>query len=192
MLQHRLQALAVEARHASTEIFESLHSRYAKTAMDLANAEKIYELTTPSHTENLEMIRNFISQLAQKAGLDEMTAMEIEVAVEEACANVIKHAHKSDEAKPLRLQIKIDEQKLTVLVRDQGQGFDPKKLDEQNARELLAKPKPGGRGILMMKMLMDEVHFEAGKGKGMQVRLIKYLAGPQKVGCLWKNVAQSS
>ncbi|MGH7454885.1 MAG: ATP-binding protein, partial [bacterium] len=62
----------------------------------------------------------------------------------------------------------------------QGQGFDPKKLDGQNAQELLAKPKPGGRGILMMKMLMDEVHFETGNGKGTQVRLVKHLASPPK------------
>jgi len=186
------QARAVEARHTSTEVFDNMHRLNAKTAMDLANAEEVYELTTPSHTENLEMIRNFISHLAQKAGLDEMAVMDIAVAVEEACVNVIKHAHKSDEAKPLRLQIKIGKQKLTVLVRDEGQGFDPKQLDEQNARELLAKPKPGGRGILMMKMLMDEVHFEIGNGKGMQVRLVKHLASPQKIGCLWKNVAQSS
>ena len=174
------RALAVEARRSSTELFPNMHRLNAKTTMDLANAEKVYELTTPSHTENLEMIRNFISHLAQKAGLDGMAAMEIEVAVEEACANVIKHAHQSDEAKPLRLQIKIGKQKLTALVRDEGQGFDPKQLDEQNARELLAKPKPGGRGILMMKMLMDEVHFEIGNGKGMQVRLVKYLASPQQ------------
>ncbi|MGH7601726.1 MAG: ATP-binding protein [bacterium] len=152
----------------------------SKAAMDLAKAEEVYELTTPSHTENLELIRNFTSRLAQKAGLNEMAAMEIEVAVEEACVNAIKHAHKSDQAKPLRLQIKIDTQKLTALVKDQGQGFDPQKLDGQNAQELFAQPKPGGRGILMMKMLMDEVHLEAGNGKGTQVRLVKYLASSQK------------
>ena len=180
MLQPTLQSLAAPASRPSTEIFEGLHSRYSKTATDLANAGKIYELATPSHTENLEMIRNFISHLAQKAGFDEMAVMEIEVAVEEACVNVVKHAHKSDEAKPLRLQIKIDKQNLTVLVRDEGQGFDPKQLDEQNAQELLARPKPGGRGIFMMKMMMDEVHFEARNGKGMQVRLVKHLASPQK------------
>jgi len=191
-VQNRLQALAMDASHSSIEFLENMHGRNAKTAMDLANAEKVYELTTPSHTENLEMIRNFISHLAQKAGLDEMAAMEIEVAVEEACVNAIKHAHRNDKTKPLRLQIKIDKQKLKVLVRDEGQGIDPKQLDEQKARELLAKPKPGGRGILMMKMLMDEVHFEIGNGKGMQVRLVKHLASSQKIGCLWKNVAQSS
>ncbi|MGH7601640.1 MAG: ATP-binding protein, partial [bacterium] len=67
-----------------------------------------------------------------------------------------------------------------ALVKDQGQGFDPQKLDGQNAQEILARPQNGGRGILMMKMLTDEVHFEAGNGKGTQVRLVKYLASSQK------------
>jgi serine/threonine-protein kinase RsbW len=180
MLQHTLQALAIEAKHASAEIFENKPRLNSKAAMDLAEAEEVYELTTPSHTENLELIRNFTSRLAQKAGLNEMAAMEIEVAVEEASVNAIKHAHQNNAAKPLRLQIKIGKQKLTALVKDQGQGFDPQKLDGQNAQELLTKPKPGGRGILMMKMLTDEVHFEAGNGKGTQVRLVKHLASPQK------------
>ncbi len=179
MLQNRLQFLAIESKHAATEIFENMPRHNSKTAMDLSEAEEVYELTTPSHTENLELIRSFTSRLAQKAGLNEMAAMEIEVAVEEASVNAIKHAHKSDQAKPLRLQIKIGKQKLTVLVKDQGQGFDPQKFDGQNAQKVLARPQNGGRGILMMKMLTDEVHFEAGNGKGTQVRLVKYLAGQQ-------------
>jgi len=185
-------ALAVEARRSSAELFSNMHRRNANATRALTKAEEVYELTTPSHTENLGLIRDFVAHLAQRAGFGETALMDIAVAVEEACANVIKHAHKNDEAKPLRLQIKIDKQKLTVQVRDEGQGFEPKQLDEQNAREVLAKPQNGGRGILMMKMLMDEVHFEIGNGKGMQVRLVKHLASPQKIGCLWKNVAQSS
>jgi serine/threonine-protein kinase RsbW len=180
MLQHRLYALTVDASHASTKFFESMHGLNSKAAMDLAKAEQVYELTTPSHTENLELIRSFTSRLAQKAGLNEMAAMEIEMAVEEASVNAIKHAHQNDGAKPLRLQIKIGKQKLTVLVKDQGPGFDPQQLPGgQNAREVLARPQNGGRGILMMKMLMDEVYFEGGNGKGMQVRLVKHLASHQ-------------
>jgi serine/threonine-protein kinase RsbW len=167
--------------YSATEIFESMSRLNTNAAMDLAKAEQVYELTTPSHTENLELIRSFASRLAQKAGLNEMAAMEIEMAVEEATVNAIKHAHQNDETKPLRLQIKIGKQKLTALVKDQGPGFDPQKLlGGQNAREVLARPQNGGRGILMMKMLMDEVHFEGGNSKGMQVRLVKYIASSLK------------
>lgn len=176
--QNILTALAVNASHASTEGLASMHRHHPKTVMDLAEDEKVYELTTPSHTENLEPIRSFLATIAQKAGFDETEIMAIEVAVEEACVNAIKHAHTNDAAKPLHLRITIDHQKLAVVVRDHGRGFDPKPLEKQEARVLLSKPQAGGRGILMMNMLMDEVHFAFESGIGTQVRLVKYLISP--------------
>lgn len=116
--QNTYKALAVNASHASREILAGMHRPHPKTAMDLT--EKVYELTTPSHTENLEAIRSFLASIAQKAGFDETAVMAIEVAVEEACVNAIKHAHQNDATKPLHLRITIDRQKLTVMVRDQG------------------------------------------------------------------------
>lgn len=148
--------------------------------MKLANTEKVCELTTPSQTENLELIRAVVAKIAQKAGFAEMAVMQIALAVEEACVNAIKHAHKNNAAKPLRVQIKTDNQKLTVVVNDQGKGFDFQNLKEPDMQEYLAKRWPGGLGIILMKRLMDEVHFESPKGKGTRVRLIRYLASPRK------------
>jgi serine/threonine-protein kinase RsbW len=173
--QNTYKALAVNASHASGEILAGMPSRHPKTATNWAVAEEVYELTTPSHTENLEPVRSFLATIAQKAGFDETATMEIEVAVEETCVNAIKHAHNNDKTKPLHLRITIDPQKLTIVVRDQGQGFDPKPLEKQDAEVLLSKLRAGGRGILMMKMLMDEVHFASESGKETQVRLVKYL-----------------
>jgi serine/threonine-protein kinase RsbW len=172
--QNTYKALAVNAGHATAEILASMPSRHPKTVMDLAEADKVYELTTPSHTENLEPIRSFLAAIAQKAGFDETAVMAIEIAVEEACVNAIKHAHQNDASKPLHLRITIKPQKLTVVVRDQGQSFDPQQLEKQDAKALLSKLQAGGRGILLMNMLMDEVHFASANGKGTQVRLVKY------------------
>lgn len=176
--QNTYKALAVNASHASAEVLASMSSHHPKTVMDLAEAGKVYELTTPSHTENLEPIRSFLATIAQKAGFDETAIMEIEIAVEEACVNAIKHAHKNDATKPLHLRIEADHQKLSVVVKDQGQGFDPKQLEKQDAKVLLSKLQAGGRGILMKK-LMDEVHFAFESEIGTQVRLVKYLISPQ-------------
>lgn len=178
--QNTYKALAVNASHASREILAGMPSRHPKTVTNLAEAEEVYELTTPSHTENLEPIRSFLASIAQKAGFDETAIMEIEIAVEEACVNAIKYAHQNDASKPLHLRITIDRQKLTVVVRDQGRGFDLEQLEKQDAKALLAKLQAGGRGILMMKMLMDEVHFTFDSGKGTQVRLVKYLISPHR------------
>lgn len=174
------RASAVEARSSSTAFLLNMPRRRANTKKLLPEAAEVYELTTSSHIENLDVIRNFIVRLARKAGLNETAQLEIAIAVEEACVNAIKHGHHNDENMPLRLRIKIDRQKLTALVKDQGRGFDPEQRVGQNPQELLAKPKSNGRGILMMEMFMDEVHFEIGHGKGTRVWLVKYLTPPQQ------------
>ncbi|MCL4704957.1 ATP-binding protein [bacterium] len=164
----------------SSEIFRRAGRYNPPAAIKLANTEKICELTTPSSTENLELIRAVVVKIAQKAGFAEMAAMQIALAVEEACVNAIKHAHKNNAAKPLRVQIQTDHQKLIVVVSDQGKGFDFQNLKEPDMQEYLAKRRPGGLGIVLMKRLMDEVRFESLKGKGTRVWLVRYLVNCQK------------
>lgn len=164
----------------SSEMFSRVGRYNPPTGMDLANTERVCELTTPSQTENLELIRAVVAKIAQKAGFAEMVVMQITLAVEEACVNAIKHAHSNSAAKPLHVQIKTDHQKLTVVVSDRGKGFDFQNLKEPDMQEYFAKRRPGGLGIVLMKRLMDEVRFESLKGKGTRVWLVRYLANHQK------------
>ncbi len=166
--------------HLSSELFRRAGQYNPQTGIQLSNTEKVCELTTPSQTENLELIRAVVAKIAQKAGFGEMAVMQIALAVEEACVNAIKHAHKNNAAKPIRVRIKTDNQKLTAVVIDQGKGFDHQNLKEPDMQEYLAKRRPGGLGIVLMKRLMDEVRFESPKGKGTRVRLVKYFANHQK------------
>jgi anti-sigma regulatory factor (Ser/Thr protein kinase) len=66
-----------------------------------------YKLRIPSQTDNLELIRDFVSKLASKVGFSEEDVGKIELAVDEACTNVIKHAYKKDVSKPIDIVIKI-------------------------------------------------------------------------------------
>lgn len=180
MFPNMYRTLDAHEKHLSSEIFRRAGYCNYQTGNKLANTEKIYKLTTPSQTENLELIRALVAKIAQKTGFGEMAVMQIALAVEEACVNAIKHAHKNNVAKPLRIRIKSDNQKLTVVVIDQGKGFDHQNLKEPDMQEYLAKRRRGGLGIVLMKRLMDEVRFESLKGRGTRVRLVKYLANFQK------------
>ena len=164
----------------SSEMFRRVGRYNPLTGIKLSNTEKVCELTTPSQTENLELIRTVVAKIAQKAGYAEMVVMQITLAVEEACVNAIKHAHKNIAAKPLRVQIKKDHQKLIVVVSERGKGFDFQNLKEPDMQEYLAKRRRGGLGIVLMKRLMDEVRFESLKGKGTRVWLMRYLATSRK------------
>lgn len=137
-----------------------------------------YQLKVLSQTENLELIREFVSKIAQKLGLNETDINKIELAVDEACANVIQHAYDPTiNFRPLHVAIEVDFQKLTVIVTDQGKGFDFSKIRPIEMNQYLAEMKVGGLGIHLIKSLMDEVEFEINPGKKNQVRMVKYFLG---------------
>ena len=130
----------------------------------------------PGQTDNLEIIRDFVAKIARKVGFSTDDVEKIELAVDEACTNVIKHAYDKGQKKPIDISIVIDYQKLTIVVTDEGKGFDPKKLKIPDMKEYLAEMRVGGLGIYLMQSLMDEVEFKSAPGKGNQVKMVKYIS----------------
>jgi serine/threonine-protein kinase RsbW len=141
----------------------------------LQKRAKTYRLRIPSQTDNLEIIREFVAKIAGKYGFDDDDISKIELAVDEACANVIKHAYGNDQHKPIDIVIKADERKLTVIVTDKGKGFDPRSMKAPDMKEYLAEMRVGGLGLYLMEALMDEVDFDIKPGKRNQVKLVKYV-----------------
>lgn len=134
-----------------------------------------YQLRIPSQSDNLELIRCFISKVAEKVGFSEEDVGKIELACDEACANVIKHAYTdAHREQSLDIAIQIDYQKFIVFVTDHGKGFDPKIIELPNMKEYLAELKVGGLGIYLMRTLMDEVDYNIEPGVRNQVKMVKY------------------
>ncbi len=141
--------------------------------MPKTNSE--YQLRIPSRTDNLELIREFVTKVAQKVGFNEDDVGKIELACDEACTNVIKHAYSQKNGKQsLDILIKIDYDKFTLIVTDHGKGFDPQKIKLPEMKEYLAELQVGGLGIYLMKTLMDEVDYKIEPGVKNQVRMVKY------------------
>ncbi|MBN2355334.1 ATP-binding protein [candidate division KSB1 bacterium] len=135
-----------------------------------------YKLRIPSQTDNLELIRYFIGKVAEKVGFDRDDVGKIELAVDEACTNVMKHAYTDDNKdKSLDVAVKIDYEKLTLIVTDHGKGFDLEKVKMPDMKEYLAELRVGGLGIYLMRTLMDEVDYDIRPGRRNQVKMIKYL-----------------
>lgn len=137
---------------------------------------KEFKLRIPSQTDNLELIRYFVGRVAEKVGFDDEDVGKIELACDEACTNVIKHAYNIDRKsdKSLDIAIKLDYQKLTLVVTDHGKGFNPDSIKLPDMKEYLAELKVGGLGIYLMKTLMDEVDYDIKPGVRNQVRMVKY------------------
>ncbi len=136
---------------------------------------KEYNLRIPSQTENLEVIRDFVSGVAQKVGFDADEIHKIELAVDEACTNVIEHAYKDRKNQDIDIAVKIDYQKLTVVVTDHGDTFQPHDVKLPDMKKYLAELRVGGLGIYLMKTLMDEVNYKIEPGVKNEVHMSKYL-----------------
>jgi anti-sigma regulatory factor (Ser/Thr protein kinase) len=137
--------------------------------------ENTFTLDVPSSTQDLALIRDFVTRVAAQAGLTDAEVAQLELAVDEACANVIEHAYGDDATKQVMIRAVFDEDTLRIHVIDTGKGFDPTQVQQQDLKELIARRKTGGLGMRLIKTLMDEVHYEIEPGKKNELRMVKKL-----------------
>lgn len=148
----------------------------------MIKSTKSYRLRIPSQTDNLEIIRDFVSKVAKKVGFDEEDLNKIELAVDEACTNVIEHAYQHDESKDIDIAIKMDYQKFTVVVTDRGKSFNAREVELPDMENYLAELRVGGLGIYLIKTLMDEVDYQSTPDGKNEVRMVKYFLKKEKQG----------
>jgi len=141
---------------------------------------KNYHLKIPSQTDNLDLIRNFVAGIAKKVGFNAEDVNKIELAVDEACTNVIEHAYHHNENKNIDIAIKIDYQKLSVVVTDKGMSFRMEEVKMPDMKTYLAELRVGGLGVYLMKTLMDEVDYQSQPGVKNEVRMVKYFLKGKK------------
>lgn len=134
-----------------------------------------FELRIPSRTDCLELIRDFVTKIAGKAGAEAQSVDEIELAVDEACANVMLHAHGRDPGKQIAIVVYLEPSRLTIGVKDEGALFDPTKVPSPDMEEYLRTRKVGGLGIYLIRRLMDEVEYRTGEDGKNELRMVKYL-----------------
>ncbi len=127
-----------------------------------------------SRTEKLEVVRDFILKAAEKAGFSGDDINKIILAVDEACTNIIKHAYKYSPLGLIEIKVKADAQKLSIIIKDYGESFEPEKVPAPDIEELVKNKKIGGLGMFLMKKLMDVVEYDISPGKN-QLKLVKYL-----------------
>jgi serine/threonine-protein kinase RsbW len=93
----------------------------------------------------------------------------IELALHEALANAVVHGAKEDPSKTVECIVACDEQRgILIIVRDPGEGFDPKTIPSCTVGENLYSNH--GRGIFLINQLMDEVQF---RKNGTEIHMVK-------------------
>lgn len=135
--------------------------------------EKKFTLHVPSSTENLALIREFVTSIGKQSGMESAEVAQLELAVDEACANVIEHAYGHDTSKEVIVRATFDDETLRIDVEDTGRGFDPDSVQPEELERLIQNRKTGGLGMRLMKKIMDEVHYEIEPGKKNELHMLK-------------------
>lgn len=91
------------------------------------------------------------------AGWEGMDLFRIQMAIEEAVVNAIEHGNKKAPDKKVRLVFDVTPEKAVMTISDEGAGFDHRNVADPTTEELVDKPR--GRGVMLMRELMDEVKF---------------------------------
>jgi len=131
---------------------------------------ELLKLDFPADTEAIGAVTDAISEVLAQLSVPEQKRLEIELAVQEALVNAVVHGCQSNPMKQVRCRLQSDPQgRIVVIVSDPGPGFNPELLaDPKHPENVLAGH---GRGVYLIRQLMDEVHYEKG---GNEIRMWKY------------------
>ena len=156
--------------------------------------------TGGSESEDLFVIASDVEAIApavdsvvaviRRAGCIPGKESDVEIALFEALANAVVHGNGQDRSKKVEIRCRcVPNKDVSITVKDQGNGFDPSKVPDPTAAENLEAEH--GRGILMMKTFMDEVHFKRG---GTEVQMRKNSnqpPSPRGIRRLWEAIQNS-
>ena len=127
----------------------------------------------PGRYESLAKIGEFIRRVATNAGFDSLATYTVETAVDEACSNIIEHAYGGEERGDIECTCDETKDKLTIILCDQGEPFNPDDVAEPDLSLPLEDRDNHGLGLYFMRKWMDEIHFEHPPAGGNTVVMVK-------------------
>ena len=128
----------------------------------------ILALSLPRDEQTVPVSRHIAAKAMSEIGVTEDCIQDIAVALTEACTNVLKHSGPGDE---FEVSLDVDDDQCVIRVVDTGHGFDSDSLGFGHADSGAEQ----GRGIELMRALVDQVKFISKPEAGTIVHLEKTL-----------------
>lgn len=137
-------------------------------AVDPDNEATFKVIEIPSTLKATREPQETVLKEAEDCGFCGDTLFAIKLALEEAMSNAVKHGNKCDPAKRVTIRYAVTDERLAVVVADEGGGFSPESVPDPTTRDRL--PLPNGRGIMLMRAYMDVVEY---RNNGAEVYMMK-------------------
>jgi serine/threonine-protein kinase RsbW len=140
--------------------------------MPKKNRKRACEVVIASDPTETRRVREDIENALKRHRFDERDIFCVQLALEEALVNAMKHGNQMDPDKKIHICYHIQDDRCEIRIEDEGAGFDPGELPDPKAAENLERPT--GRGILLIRHFMNEVTFHP---PGNQISMCKFRNG---------------
>lgn len=137
---------------------------------NLENSVEKVSITISSETKNIRKVSSEILKNVSAYKVDDDRLFDIRLCVEEALRNAIVHGNHSDKKLPVKVAYWREGDDINIEVEDEGSGFDYKRLPDPTENENILKNS--GRGVYLIKKLMDRVEFNE---RGNKIKMAKRL-----------------
>jgi CheY-like chemotaxis protein/anti-sigma regulatory factor (Ser/Thr protein kinase) len=191
--QDKVNGLKVGANYYLTKPFtmdqlnRAIQEVFAwKNDLEKHGAQGEIHFQLQSDLQYLDELNHLLASLFLYTGLSQSQIKQLTMAVRELCVNAIEWGHRKQVERIVTVIYRIDPEKISILIRDEGPGFDPENLphaanpddpvSHMMVRETLGL-REGGFGILLARGLVDDLQYN---DTGNEVRLVKYFPSPSQ------------
>ena len=144
--------------------------QFAHGKPGMSSTPLTWSLTITSDLRLLAVARSFMESICHAGRLNDATTDAIILAFHEAASNIIRHAHRDLPGASLHIACALDDERIEIHLRDEGNPFDLGSVPSLNPAEV----RIGGRGVFLMRTLMDELSCEPLPDRGNHLRMVKY------------------
>jgi serine/threonine-protein kinase RsbW len=125
-------------------------------------------IEVPSTLRDAKRPEEAILNEVAASGYSEDATFAIKLAIEEALVNAVRHGNQDDPGKKVTVRYCVTPEQTVVLVRDEGEGFEPNEVPDPTRPDRLTLPN--GRGIMLMRAYLTDVQYSE---DGREVCMIK-------------------
>lgn len=135
----------------------------------------------PARYDHLRAISAFVMDAIKESPFDDRQRYAIDLAVDEACSNVIDHAYSGDDQGEIRILLDLNKSGLRLTIQDDGAPFDPNCVAEPDLTGPLETRCERGLGVYLIREVMDEAAYDFSSPGVNQLTLVKYFTSSHKI-----------
>ena len=135
----------------------------------------------PARYDHLRAISEFVMDAIKDSPFDNRQRYAIDLAVDEACSNVIDHAYTGIDQGEIRISLDLTETGIKITIQDDGAPFDPDCVAEPDLTSSLECRCERGLGVFLIHEVMDEASYDFSTPGVNQITMVKYFTPIQNI-----------